>query len=80
MAKNSRKDAFTAQTTPEVAPVTPPQAEIVVSVPLQIVMNAIGIIDMAAQRGVVKGEELFAVGFTRQRLAEAVQPYLTAQA
>lgn len=78
MARKKTEEAFTAQTTPDVNQ-PPQQAEIVVGIPLQIVMNVIGIIDMAASRGTVKGEELFAVGFTRQRLDDAVRPYLTPQ-
>ena len=77
MAKKKTEEAFTAQTTPT-AP--PQQPEIVVQVPLQIIMNVISIIDMAAQRGGIKGDELFAVGFTRQRLDDVVRPYLTPQA
>lgn len=77
MARKPKEDAFTAQT----APATPPQApEIVVGVPLHVINNVIGIIDMVAQRGAVKGEELFAVGFTRQSLQDAIRPYLTPQA
>lgn len=78
MAKPKKnEDAFTAQTAPAASP--PQQPEIVVQIPLQIVMNMIGIVDMIASRGAIKGEELFAVGFTRQRLDDIVRPYLTPQ-
>lgn len=72
--KPKNEDTFSAQTAP---PQPPQQTELTVQVPVQIIVNALGIIDMAAQRGAVKGEELFAVGFTRNRLNDAIAPFLT---
>lgn len=60
--------------------VTPPdtsqQGQISAHVPIEIVLNVISFMDTMCARGAVRGDEMFAVGFTRQRLDDAVRPLI----
>lgn len=42
-------------------------------VPHSIIVNVVNIIDAMAKRGALEGQELFAVGLIRQRLAELIK-------
>lgn len=47
-----------------------------ITIDVQVAISAIGLIDVVTSRGAIRGEELLAVGATRQRLEEAVRPLL----
>jgi hypothetical protein len=78
MAKKRDEEAFNVTT--EEAASTPPVTQIpVVGVSVDLAINVVNLIDSLATRGVFKGDELFAVGFTRQKFVELIAPYVTPQ-
>lgn len=74
-SKSTEKEFAVETEDQTVAP--PVQQELMVQIPLQMAINTINMIDMMSTRGVFKGEELLGVGVTRQRMFEAVQPFIT---